>query len=402
MRASGYSFLLILLPLLLLCAGARPVNAAGATVSTAHVLPLETLKGKKVAVTVFAQNAEAAAYARSAQTRLEEILADNDIKVLDEDKTRTLRDACTSLEDPSVFITPETFVRTATNFNIDGIVGVYLSVAAAPGLADYYSATAHADLRLIENTSARVYSFSAQPMGLPGTPPSDGLTFNSAAINAVQRAVDAACRLTGFSIAALARPGLVDITLVGPTPCSKDGSVFVAAENDRDLWSLAPLEKQAWRKETVTATTRAPAGGLAAVAGYTADTTSGGGGAMGGSGFGPRAMSRLYGSSVHLVDTVARTSTTTFVCSPLELPSRDEPNTKRVLFCSFIGSWRYLCAVTGNHLFLWDTERGLQLSKQALPGEPSGLAVQSDNTGSSVVIRTKRGSFKWSMARAGR
>jgi len=53
-------------------------------------------------------------------------------------------------------------------------------------------------------------------MGAPGHPPSDGLTRNSAVINAVQRAVDNACHKLGFELIDPATPRSVRLSLDGP------------------------------------------------------------------------------------------------------------------------------------------------------------------------------------------
>jgi hypothetical protein len=354
---------------------------------------LKALKGKRVAVTVFAQTTNATPYARSAQARLEEALGDNDIKVLDEAKTRELRDVCKTLEDPAAFITAETFIENAKKFEMEGVLGVYLSTEVVPGPADCFSATAHVDLRFIGSEDARVASFATSPMGTRGSPSSEGVTPDSATINAVQRAIDSACTLTGLRLTELTRPKSVDLGLAEPTRTEAAGFVFAAPAKDPTLAKMPLLEKQHWRVEEVTCTATAPAGGLAAVAGYISDTTSSGG-------MGPGALRRLYGSRIHLVDTIAGKTLLSFVCSPVEASTREEPNTKRVLHCAFVGGWRYLCAATGNHVLLWDTEKGVEISRRVVPGEPTGLAIEAGPAGNAVIIRTKRGNWRYGIVRA--
>jgi hypothetical protein len=191
------------------------------------------LVDQKVAVVVYPQNSAAGRYVKTALSCIEGILLDNDITAL---------------------------------------AAIYLYVAVAPGLADYYTASAHADIRFIEEKNARVTAISLTPMGAPGRPPSDGLTQNSAAINAVQRAVDEACENLGMENMDPATPRAVRLDLRGPLdtagmrldPCGKEGG--------RELAAYARLEQQKWRGEKVTCTALAPAGALGAVAGYIIDT----------------------------------------------------------------------------------------------------------------------------------
>jgi len=345
------------------------------------------LQGKKVAVTVFAQNDQAKGLTKTAQSRIEEVMADNDVAVLDEQKAHELNDIFKTLEDPGAFVTAETFVENAKKFDIQGILAVYTTVEVVPGLADYFSATAHADIRFVDSATAKVRAISTPPMGIRGAPPSDGLTSNSAAMNAVQRAVDSAARLAGFEIAELTRAKSVDLALSDPTVYADGGVGFVKPDNEQALWDLASLEKQTWRTEEVTCTARAPAGGLAAVAGYIKDTNF------------RRRPERLYGSRVHIVDVANRKRVLCLDCSPVEMKSRQEPNTKQVLALTFVRSWRHLCAVTGNHVHFWDVERGVELARVPVPEEPTALCVVNNDREVWIVIRTKKGSWKYPIIR---
>jgi hypothetical protein len=349
---------------------------------------IEALKDKKIAVVVFAQNELAEPVVKTAQARMEEVLADNEIAVLDEEKSKELTDIFTLMDQPGVFVTPQLFAENSKKFGIEGLMAIYLSVDMAPGLADYFSATAHADVRFVDNDTAQVQAISTPPMGSRGSPPSEGLTRNSAAINAVQRAVDGVCSLMDFQVADRTRARSVDLTLAGPEAWAGDGLVFPLIENDRTLWPMAQLEQQRWRAETVSATARAPAGNLAAVAGYITDTDF------------QRRPQRLFGSRVHVLDVAARKSILVFDCSPVEKKSgQEEPRTKQILACAFIGGWRYLCAATGNHVFLWDTENGREVAKLPVSAEAIGITVGTDERGSSVFLKTREGIWQYRMVR---
>jgi hypothetical protein len=347
------------------------------------------LQGKKVAVAVFAQNIQAEPLVKAAQARMEEILTDHDIAVLDEQKTAELKDVFKTLEDPGAFVTAETFIENSRKFDIDGLLGVYLSAEVVPGIADYFSATAHADLRFIDNQSAQVRAISTPPMGRRGVPTSDGLTRNSASINAVQRAVDSACSLTGFKIAEWTRAKSVELVLSGPFPYAGERLSLPKLANDRSLWPLAVFAKEDWRAEEASCTASSAGGGLAAIGGYITDTDF------------RRRPPRLYGSRIHVVDTEARKPVVIFDCSPVEMKSREEPNTKKVLFCLFAGGWRYLCAATGNHVFMWDIEQGREISKLPIDSEPTAMMLVSNGTGSSILLQTRTGVVRYGIVRAG-
>jgi hypothetical protein len=168
------------------------------------------------------------------------------------------------------------------------------------------------------------------------------------------------------------------------------GVAFAKTENEKELWNLAPLENQAWRKEEVTCTTRSPGGGLAAVAGYIRDTDF------------RRRPNRLYGSRMHVVDTEAKSALLVLECSPVEIKPREEPNTKQILTAAFVADWRYLCAATGNHVFLWNTETGKLIARLPLSAEPSGMAFKTDESGTSVFLQTRKDVLQYRIERATR
>lgn len=351
----------------------------------------KTLKGKKTAVKVYAQNPLASDFVRAAQSRIEAILMNNKVEVLDEEKARELSDVFTTLEDPAAFVTAETFIEHSEKFELEGLIAVYLSVAADDSLSGAHLATAHADIRFVDNTSAKVLAFSSDPLGVPGAPASEGLTLNSAAINAVRRSVENAGHRLGFDLAERTRPGSVDLTLSDPEPYTGSDPAFADPTNEEALWPYADLENKTWRNETVTTTARAPHGSIAAIAGYIRDTDF------------RRRPQRLYGSRVHMVDLRPDKKEHPFVildASPVEMSASDEPRTKEIQFLAFAGGWRYLSALNGNHLFLWDTEQGRVLAKKTLTSEATGLAVVREAEGASLVINTREGLLRFRMLRS--
>lgn len=313
--------------------------------------------GQKVAVVVFPQNPGAERYVKTALSRVEGILADNRITALDREKVEELKDVFRTLDDPGAFVTAEDFLETAEKFDLSALVGIYLNVAVVSGLADYFTASAHADLRFISEKDAKVASISLLPMGSPGRPPSDGLTRESAAINAVQRAVDEACEKFGLENLDPASPRLVRLDLEGPRQATGLSPDFRPQDGNAGLGAYARLEKQGWRAEEVTCTALAPAGDLGAVAGYVIDTDF------------RRRPQRLYGSRVHLVDTQMRREIQVFECFAVEKKQPGETASRQILDCMFVSSWRYLAAVSSGSLFFWDTERGKLLSHLKLETE---------------------------------
>lgn len=349
---------------------------------------LQHVRDANIAAVVYAQDEVAGELVNAARSRLESILLDNGIPVLDRRRADELSTAAPSLEDPGAFVTAEWFVEHAGRFEIKGLLAMYLSAGATPGLADYYSATAHADIRFISDHDARVQSLSTAPMGAPGLPPSDGLTRSSALINAVQRAVDAAGLAMGLTVMDQARPRAVSLSLEGPVRETVKGTALPTAD-PRPLARLAVLHDQAWLKEQATAAAIAPAGRLAAVAGYIIDTNF------------HRHPQRLYGSRVHLIDIEAGRPLNVLDCHTVGMKQPVEQGNRDVLACGFIGSWRYLAAVTGSALFFWDTERGQLMTRIDLPQglRRAELQLAEEGGATYLIVQDRRHQFAFKIVR---
>jgi len=314
---------------------------------------------------------------------------DNAIEILDKDKAEELKNVFKTLEDPGAFVTAETFVENAEKFAIKGLVAVYLSVDIIKGLAGYYSATAQSDIRFIDEADAKVGALTTFPMGAPGRPPSDGLTQQSAAINAVQRSIDDVCLKLGLEIMDPATPRSVRLSLEGPHALSVITNTVRTSEDDASLSRYAVLEKQKWRGEEITSSVKAPAGALGAVGGYIIDTDF------------RRRPQRLYGSRIHLIDLESRKEINNFECHPVEKKTSREKGTKKILDCMFVQNWRYLSAVTGNRLFLWDTERGNLLASLDLtkPIKKAKLFLSQEDGQNYLVVDTGRKAFAYRIIR---
>jgi len=349
----------------------------------------DKISGHKTAVVILAQNFMAERYTKNALSRIEGIFLDNAIEILDKDKAEELKNVFKTLEDPGAFVTAETFVENAEKFAIKGLVAVYLSVDIIKGLAGYYSATAQSDIRFIDEADAKVGALTTFPMGAPGRPPSDGLTQQSAAINAVQRSIDDVCLKLGLEIMDPATPRSVRLSLEGPHALSVITNTVRTSEDDASLSRYAVLEKQKWRGEEITSSVKAPAGALGAVGGYIIDTDF------------RRRPQRLYGSRIHLIDLESRKEINNFECHPVEKKTSREKGTKKILDCMFVQNWRYLSAVTGNRLFLWDTERGNLLASLDLtkPIKKAKLFLSQEDGQNYLVVDTGRKAFAYRIIR---
>lgn len=319
-------------------------------VSPAHALQIggQEVSFDQVAVMVYTKTADASKMKRAAQNRIENILLDNGITVLDQGEADKLKDVWKRLEDPGYFVTAEDFVANASGYEIDGLIRLYLNAEATSALAGFHSATAQADIRFVDQ-DANVEAYTTVPMGVPGKPPSDGLTKNAALVNAVQRAVDEAAAKTGLEIIDYAKPRTLNYALSGPVELTVKPIPPVKSE-DRAYESYADLINKTWTREEVSTSCKAASGELAAVGGYIRETSGG--------------MRRSYASKIHLVDLDEKKETGSFDSTTKK--KKGKKGKVKLLDCVFINNWRYLAAVTGLELFLWDTERGKLMSSVRL------------------------------------
>lgn len=295
------------------------------------------------AVIVYPQSKLATQYSRVAQARFEQILADNGVTILDQKKSEELKKGWKKLEDPSALITAEEFVRNAGKYDIEGVYRVYVDASLTDGIAGIYTATALADIRYIDQ-DAKVTSVAPSPMGSKGMPPSDGLTDAAAISNAIQRAIDLSAQQLGAKVLDFTNPRLFSIKFK-----QADDVKYIAPEklpdrlDDSDpVIKLANLANGDWSSEEVTCGRKSPDAHMAVIGGYIRTFPE-----------------RQYLSRIHLVDIVARKevmkqNTTT--------SGGSAKGGSKILDCLFIDNWRYVAAITNSKLFLWDAERGVEMS----------------------------------------
>ena len=333
----------------------------------------------RVAVMVYPAGEAAKSLAGSAQSRLEQILSENDIEVTDRDESKKIKSIWKKLEDPGYFVTADDFVRNAGSYQLDGIVRVFLSADSAPSPGGFFSATAQADVRLVDE-NAKVAAQVSFPMGAPGRPPSDGLTAQAALLNAMQRAIDQAAESLGLTVNEPASPRAMKFTLEGPVQAPAQAAAVARAPRDlaADFVALAPMESRRNTFEKATCADRAPGGDVGVV-----------GGSLNQLARGPRGTEMHYGSRVHLVDLAQQREITVFDTRVLGRKPKEHRGTSQVLDCLFVHSWRYLAAVTGDVLSLWDTERGLQLSEVLLPFGTDQASLEVWRAGEAYFLLVK-------------
>jgi hypothetical protein len=311
---------------------------------------------KNVAVVVYSQSKLATQYARIALARFEQVLTDNGVTVLDQKKAEALKKGWKKLEDPGALITAEEFVKNAGKYSIDGVYRVYLDAGITKGLAGIFTATALADIRFI-GEDASISSAASPPMGAKGMPPSDGLTDSAALSNAIQRAIDLTAQQIGWKVMDFTNPRLFSVHLKEQaTPPNYVVEAHPPALSSSDeSTKLAKLAGETWSNEEVTCVRKSPDERMVAVGGYIRQTSLLGG-----------RPKRVYGSKMHVLDSVAQKEVVAFETAPVAERSREEKGGSKILDCMFVSNWRYLAAVTNSKLFLWDTERGVVLNELLL------------------------------------
>lgn len=330
----------------------------------------------KVAVVVYAQDEVARQYQRVAQTRLEQLLTDNGLLVLDQDKAEELKQTWGRLSDPGALITAEDFVENAGKYQLAGIYRLYLSAGKAQGLAATYTATAAADLRYVDEAAA-ARAYTSAPMGTRGMPPSDGLTESAAVLNAIRRAVDMTAEHFGLQVMDATSPRLVHLTL--RQVAGSGDAMPVAAEplraNDDAAAGHARLQADSWTSEEPTCVRYSPDQRMAAVGTYLMRTA-----------FNIGRPTRSYASYLHVVDLEAGREVERFEVSQRD--TRYQRGGSRITDCRFIQSWRYVAALSQSHLLFADTERGIELARVLFdtPFEAPQLSHLHDAGGDYLVV----------------
>jgi hypothetical protein len=197
----------------------------------------------------------------------------------------------------------------------------------------------------------------------------------------MQRAIDEAAGSLGLEIGSPASPRAMKFSLEGPVDAPAGGTPVARAPRDlnADYVALAQMAGGGRNvNEKATCADRAPGGDVGVV-----------GGSINALARGPRGMEMHYGSRVHLVDTAQSREVTVFDTRVLGRKPKEHRGTSQVLDCMFVHSWRYLAAVTGDVLSLWDTERGLNLAEILLPFGTEQASLDVLRAGQAYFLRVK-------------
>lgn len=322
-------------------------------------------------------------FTRVVQARVEEILRDNRVHLVDREKADQLRSGLDELERPGALLTIERLRDLARQHAIDEIVHVGFHVALRDGLGDYFSATGEVVVRAVDQ-QAGVRSSVSQTMGVVGNPPSDGVTASAAISNALARAIDDVLTRLDYRILTPADPRLIQLQLKGPLAVAGLDFREFPVENDSRVGSLALVRQETWIRERPTATARSELGNLAVLGSFisrnTVSTPSapGLGGMPGGS---PR--SRLEGAASQSRDRVQIDRVVGARLYMIDLPNQKVLNeldtssliddTERQRFrrelhhLAFLDGWRHVAGISEGQIFFWDLERGRLLSAMKLP-----------------------------------
>ena len=116
---------------------------------------------------------------------------------------------------------------------------------------------------------------------------------------------------------------------------------------------------------------------MAAVGGYIVETNF------------HRRPERYYGSRIHLLDTKEGSEVNVFECHELGFGGQ---GTRKVIACAFATNWRYLIAVTGRKVFIWDTQRGCLLDFLEVPQGvvPTSIEFRKIEGVDVVVVGTQK------------
>lgn len=307
---------------------------------------------ENVAVVVYGKTALSKPYLRVAQSRMEQLITDNGVTVLDQAKAKELEKNWPKLSDPGALITAEDFVENAGKYKISGIYRIYLDVGKSMGMAGIFTATSVADIRFI-GEDAKVKAAASAPMGTKGMPPSDGLTESAAINNAIQRAVDYSAGKFGFKVMDITNPRLVSYSLKNVpelTASAEEVSTPPLLPNDADIVKYAKLKDDQWTSEEPTCVRSSEGSRMGVVGTYVMSTS-----------FNFGRPTRSYASALHIVDVDAKKEVEQFAISVKD--PRYQTGGSKITDCRFLQTWRYVAAVSQSHLVFADTERGVELGR---------------------------------------
>ncbi len=330
----------------------------------------------QVAITVYANDAASKKYERAVQARVESILSDAGITVLDEEKAKKLKNGWVDLADPGHLITAEEFIRNAGKYDVKRVYRVSFTTGLSNPLGLFFTATAAMQVRVIDE-EAKVRSSSSVPMGVRGFPPSDALTADAALVNALQRAADSAAEAMGLNVLIPTMARVVPLTLVAEPVPPSGVTLEVSVPNPGNSWAKGAkfFADGGWTTEDEACKAVSDDGQLGVVGGYTH-------------------AKRGHGGRLHIIDIATAKELTVFSMHELGPRLSGENGSAEPFACKFLGSWRYLVAMTGNKISCFDVERGLETCSIPYSNGPKSgrLSVWKSGTDRFVKSETDKGS----------
>lgn len=157
-----------------------------------------------------------------------------------------------------------------------------------------------------------------------------------------------------------------------------------ALSNSNAAIKFAKLANETWFNEEVTCVRQSPDGRMVAVGGYIRKTSLLG-----------KMPRRVYGSKIHLLDTVARKEVITFETAPVAERTREEKGGSKILDSMFLSNSRFLVAVTNSKLFLWDTQHGTVLSELFFDRAISKAALEYGKSAGQDYLAVISEKHKW-------
>ena len=329
----------------------------------------------QVAVAVFANDASASKYERVLQARLESLLGDAGMTVLDEAKAKKLKSGWVDLADPGHLVTAEEFLKNAGKYDVSKVYKVSFNTGVANTLGLFYTASAAVQVRVIDK-EAKVQSSASAPMGVKGFPASDGLTADAAIVNALQRAMDSAAQESGVSVLAPTLPRAIPVTLeLATTVPTNLSALAVATPAVTENWTQsAVLYGEVWKKESPSCNAVSSDGQMGVLGGYMSEYLR-------------FDKTRNYGGRLHIVDIHQAKEVNIFTMHELGKRASGENGTSEPLACTFLGSWRYVVAMTGNKVSCYDVERGTETCAMPVAGSPAKAAVSLWKSGSDSFLK---------------
>jgi hypothetical protein len=345
-------------------------------------LAAPAIAADQVSVAVFANDASQRKFERAVQSRMEAVLSDAGVTVLDEEKAKKLRTGWVDLADPSHLVTAEEFVKNAGKYDVKRIYRVSFNAGVSSPLGLFFTATSAVQIRVID-ADAKVQSFSSSPMGLKGFPPSDALTADAALINAMQRAVDSASEASGLLVSAptiaKAVPLVLEIDTAPPALAPLEPTLVTKG----DGWTKGAkfVDNGGWTTEDAACKAVSDDGQMGVLGGYTH-------------------ARRGHGGRLHIVDITSGVETTVFNMHEIGQRLSGENGTSEPFACQFLGNWRYLIAMTGNKLTCFDVERGLETCNIVFTNGPGKgvLSMWKSDTQRYVKAETDKGTSFYRIA----